>query len=527
VSLSSRERSPSSRTARWDRLWLALAIAALALLYWRNALLGSRVIDGTRYFTLDDDVMVSMRYGRNLAEGHGLVWNPGERVEGYSNFLWTVIAGAAHLLPVADAKMSLFVIAISFLLLAATLYLALRMARVFAPSSYAVAPLLLITLITCNDVLSWAVWGFETALLSFLVMLFLVCLFERRALPLAWIALSLVPLVRADALYLFTAAAAVALVLAPDRRRAALVSAAALAPFVAHLLWRLVYYGDWLPNTYYLKLFALDDRWARGAGYVGGFLLQYGVLLALAAGAAFAIVRPDRRAIALFLVVPATLAYAATTGGDIFDNFRFFAPVLPLVFVFAALGATRVARNRLDAIAWGLVLLVVTVPFLDPVGELTAARTNGDPHEQLQVAALINKNSRPHARVAVLASGIVPYFTRRPAVDLLGKNDKHVARLTPLPRSLIGHGKIDPGHSLRGLPDLVVSYRSDGAVRSLSGEARLPKYVFELLSSDRFRRGYRDHAIEERFLLVNTAVYTRPGSPEFPGRAWSGVRPAR
>ena len=38
-----------------------------------------------------DDAYISYRYARNLADGVGLVWNPGEHVEGYSNFLWVVI----------------------------------------------------------------------------------------------------------------------------------------------------------------------------------------------------------------------------------------------------------------------------------------------------------------------------------------------------------------------------------------------------------------------------------------------------
>ncbi|RMD98308.1 MAG: hypothetical protein D6812_13695, partial [Deltaproteobacteria bacterium] len=38
-----------------------------------------------------DDALISLRYSRMLAEGHGLVWNPGERVEGYSNFSWVVL----------------------------------------------------------------------------------------------------------------------------------------------------------------------------------------------------------------------------------------------------------------------------------------------------------------------------------------------------------------------------------------------------------------------------------------------------
>ena len=37
-----------------------------------------------------DDAYISLRYVKNLAHGEGLVFNPGERVEGYSNFLWIV-----------------------------------------------------------------------------------------------------------------------------------------------------------------------------------------------------------------------------------------------------------------------------------------------------------------------------------------------------------------------------------------------------------------------------------------------------
>ena len=39
---------------------------------------------------MTDDTFISVRYAKNLVEGHGLVYNPGERVEGYTNFLWTL-----------------------------------------------------------------------------------------------------------------------------------------------------------------------------------------------------------------------------------------------------------------------------------------------------------------------------------------------------------------------------------------------------------------------------------------------------
>jgi hypothetical protein len=41
---------------------------------------------------LTDDAFISFRYAQNLARGQGLVYNLGERVEGYTNFLWTALA---------------------------------------------------------------------------------------------------------------------------------------------------------------------------------------------------------------------------------------------------------------------------------------------------------------------------------------------------------------------------------------------------------------------------------------------------
>ncbi|MFQ5608360.1 MAG: hypothetical protein ACE5GA_10465, partial [Candidatus Zixiibacteriota bacterium] len=38
-----------------------------------------------------DDAFISFRYAKNLADGLGLVFNAGEYVEGYTNFLWTLI----------------------------------------------------------------------------------------------------------------------------------------------------------------------------------------------------------------------------------------------------------------------------------------------------------------------------------------------------------------------------------------------------------------------------------------------------
>ena len=52
------------------------------------------------WFTVDD-AYISFRYAANLVAGHGLVYNPGEAIEGYTNFLWTLIVAAGLPLGIA------------------------------------------------------------------------------------------------------------------------------------------------------------------------------------------------------------------------------------------------------------------------------------------------------------------------------------------------------------------------------------------------------------------------------------------
>ena len=82
--------SPLAAPASWDR-WgplvrrgvvaaVAVALMVWAFLRWRHSQ------------AVFDDAFISYRHARNLVAGHGLVFNPGEHVEGYTNFLWTLIA---------------------------------------------------------------------------------------------------------------------------------------------------------------------------------------------------------------------------------------------------------------------------------------------------------------------------------------------------------------------------------------------------------------------------------------------------
>ena len=76
----------AATTPRGPRRWASapgqLAVFGLVALFFVHAYRFS--------FTMDD-AYISLRYAKNLVDGLGLVYNPGEFVEGYSNFSWTML----------------------------------------------------------------------------------------------------------------------------------------------------------------------------------------------------------------------------------------------------------------------------------------------------------------------------------------------------------------------------------------------------------------------------------------------------
>jgi hypothetical protein len=218
------------------------------------------------------------------------------------------------------------------------------------------------------------------------------------------------------------------------------------------------------------------------------------------------------------LTVVPTLGWVTLVGGDMFVYFRFFAHVMPIVFVFAVAGVVTLARGVMGRVVWAAVLFIVTFPLVRPLDRLVFLDTNGDPLEQIQVAMLLKKNARPDSSVAVITAGIVPYFTRLKAIDILGKSDRHIARLAPYKGAMVGHGKQDPEWTLGKQPDFVISCRSYAFALGLAPNTRTPDPVLSFLASGAFQTKYRPFPVNEDFLLSKTALYTHATSKEEPGR---------
>jgi arabinofuranosyltransferase len=349
-------RDEPPRPHRWD----ATAPAVLITLAFSAAFIVRTAFTyhGRTYFSLFDDSMISMTYGRNLAEGHGLVWNAGgERVEGYTNLLWTLWMAGVHAVGVSDARSSLVVMVTGVALLVAHLFVVRAIARHLAPEAPRVAQLSVLLTALLYPLLFWTLRGMEVGLLTLLVSLAILLALriserpQRADVGVLCAVLGAGVLTRDDSIT--WAAVIVAFIALRARSGWRWPAATLVVVLAAKTGFRVAYYGEALPNTYTLKLggIPLGVRLHRGLVAVGNIgLVELFAPLALAV-VALVYTRRDRLAP---LLLPAAVfavqcAYCVYVGGDVWETFditdRYLTPALPALLVLAAVGAHRLVST--------------------------------------------------------------------------------------------------------------------------------------------------------------------------------------
>lgn len=491
----------------------ALLLYGLAFIWNTSFVIGSH-----RVFCLFEDAMISMRYARNFSKGAGLVWNPGQApVEGYTNFLWTLLMVPWHWmrLPTNFTSLPVQLTALACLLL--NLDVTVRVAKGVGAGGAAALFALLCTAFYL-PILNWSLLGMETGLLMLVTSL--AC---RRGLEdlargrfgfavYGWLLAG--TLIRVDALAMLLGCGLLMAALDPARRGRRLLAAFGLTLGMAALQagLRLWYYGQALPNTYYLKMtgFPVGLRLLRGASVNGAFLLGLAwvvpaVLLGLLV---FREMRSAFLPLGMFMV---QLLYSVYVGGDAWEFWggsnRFVTPAMPLLFVAAgyalSLAAGRWAprlrarpkAGAAAALAMALLTLGAITPhprvllLMDKALDVEADRN------LVWEGMVIHDITLPSAEVAVIDAGCIPYFSERPCLDMLGKSDIHIAHLAmhddptkPLDeRFMPGHLKWDYGWSIgKFRPDVVAQAGPDSAefLSRLKGYGEAHGLLFRLDSGN-------------------------------------------
>jgi hypothetical protein len=461
--------------ARVTRQYALAAIAGGALILWMH---------GWLYFEYTaDDAYITYRYARNLSEGAGPVWNPGERVEGYTNFLWMALLAAFDRIgaePVRAGRWLGFALAAGAIGGTYALTRALLAGAAGRTAGLAAA----LALAAAGPFALWAFAGLETSLFATLVLAAVLLHIRedgRGGVPLSGVAWGFAALTRPDALLLFGVSAAARTMRAawrvrddgaatawPEMARFGVWVAGFAAVFVPYFAWRYLYYDHLLPNTYYAKVGSGIDQYERGLYHLGVFSREYGAWLLLAVPAAIAFTRVRRGPAAyVLLLVLAWFAYVTYIGGDSLVRFRFFAPVLPLAYALVAASIAgivesvglerappRIVRDAIGAVAVaGFMLFTLQASAADfavpPDREAVG--------ERAEIGRWMRAHLPPETLIALIPAGAIPYESRLPSIDMLGINDVHIAhRDLDLGAFGAGHEKYDSVYVLDRQPDIII-----------------------------------------------------------------------
>jgi len=473
----------SETSARSERFHLALMLLlAVAYAGWSVAFIQGTAVDtdGRRYYCLFDDAMVSLRYAWNFAHGDGLVWNPGERVEGITSLLFTLYM-ALGALAFDKSGAALFVQLSGVVAVLGVALLSRSLARTLELPRH--LDLVAAVLVLLYYPLSyWSLMGMETGALTALSLAALLLAMGLGSRPrgskLLGLVLGLMVATRPDAavpalvILAFRAAYVSYAAKSLGALRTWLAEAAMAAGVVLGLtLFRVAYYGSPLPNTYDLKLagWPLSLRLSNGLRYVGPFFETSRYLIPLALLSP--ILRRDARRLLAACFCCSVVGCQIWVGGDAFSHFRMLVPGVALLLVLAVDGAAALARFAPGAQRWGLAtglglalppgaLWALNEPFRDEMRLTTLPYKVPLNRTTVKAAVELAGFADPRGSVAVAAAGALPYYSGLRGVDILGKSDRTIARMkkTYVPgRTVVpGHNKFDLDYSLKRLrPDVI------------------------------------------------------------------------
>jgi len=439
-----------------------------------------------------DDAFISFRYAKNFVEGHGLVYNIGEKVEGYSNFLWTLLLSLFMKIGLDPVMMSQ-ILGVLFSL--ATVFLLLRLNKRLYPDENLFNYLAPLFLASCGAYAAWSTGGLETSFFTFLVLLgsffFISGLAESKHLAYSGISFALVCMTRLDGFILAGVSFAFLLYLLVIKKRVeakslALWTLSFLIPFLLYFFWRWSYYGKAFPNTFYIKV-AGAAYYSQGLVYLLSFVERFWIwfmvipLLFLGKGMKL---NANLKIVVLYFtsMILVFSCYVVYVGGDFMDMFRFFVPILPFFFFLVQEGFRGMYRypqpfsnrkQRMSLIATEILLVGLAVFVLvSPSKETNKAwhRKDIDSIAMLRETALIWSKvglmfrgmAKPGETLSTSAAGAIPYYSGLYTIDELGltlgslsdlrvrevQRPGHVMRVTDefllsrRPTYFIGHPKL-------------------------------------------------------------------------------------
>ena len=431
------------------------------------------------YVGIFEDAFISFRYANNLAAGQGLVFNAGEHVWGFSNFLWTVILALGVVCGFSITAFAKYFGVISAIFIIIALFC--RLLRQSCNNPY-LALAGTSFLITSTHFLLASQNGLETVFFTLLVFLgiliFIDALLNEENHPWYAICFLLASMTRPEGPLFMMVAGFVEISLFIRFKKKIILKRLGLAALVftvgytVYVLLMYLYYDALLPNAFFVKVDLKNNHQISGGiDYLLSFIGD--VRAAFLFWPLLFILTDRQRALqnvilALFLAV--YLLFIIRVGGDFQVYFyRFIIPVLPLIFLLLGHGLIRMYElsqclvpRHANSICIIIVFSLISINFLavkspvTPFFSRSAKRTpivvenlffllrhpvalkskvidwfsseSMDIHPMGMVGKVLDKKLESGVSVATGQCGQIPFYLHnRRVVDMIGLMDDEVA----------------------------------------------------------------------------------------------------
>lgn len=243
-----------------------------------------------------------------------------------------------------------------------------------------------------------------------------------------------------------------------ERRSAIRLMVILAIVMIAYTAFRLIYYNDFIANTFYNKISGdLLYRLWKGVKFFKFHSLRTGIWLAmplavlilLGKGIAGQFLDRLNFPIVFFAAWSAYLIYI---GGDVYYE-RFVVAMIPMGIYIVLYASSRLNRFAL----YSAVFLLLITPFLFVPVDGRFEYSIGKYDFWIETGKFLEKNYRSET-LAVDASGKIPFFSDLYTIDMLGLNDKHIAKMKVQAKGLPGHTKFDPHYVISRKPTLIAAW---------------------------------------------------------------------
>ncbi|MFZ2322812.1 MAG: hypothetical protein WAV89_03840 [Ignavibacteriaceae bacterium] len=463
---SPKSQQPESNFIKHNYIYLILIFIIAYYLYLCN-----------KVGFIQDDTYITLQYVKHFADGNGLVFNIGQRVEGFTSLIWVLLLSFTYKLGFNIESVSQ-VLSMTFgaVNLAMSYFIFYEIAAnannkktdVNIIKIFAVLSVLITSL--SGTYYYWSVSGMETSLFTmfFLITVYLYLKYYLNnrlniALP---ILIFITSLIRPEGNLLFALVIvhlflstlfetkfsikqSLKKVFSKNRVKGYVIF---LVFFALITLFRIIYFGYPLPNTFYAKTSFSIEQIKTGLDYFISFAsdyLFYGVLLV----APLYLIRYKEKFVSisfLLLSVLVFIVYTIFVGGDVLKQYRFFVPVLPLINILSYLllyfvSTTLEDSERRTSLPMLLIMPLAAAVFINIINSSTvesSAKKEKNFVDMMKSNALwLKEQSRfsdHKITVATSTIGALAYFSDVNVLDMLGLTEPYIAHYPERIESISG-----------------------------------------------------------------------------------------